>query len=173
MTLKVRKIQIDVISATLAVRLTTVENAVTMREWGRAHGVTPHSLSDAMKSQVKGWVCEEAASIVGFAMGDRSKGEVPVVAVRPEYKRKGIGRSLLTHVREWLFSEQHDEIWLLANPDPLIRATGFFRKRGWQATGTFMGNNEVLKLGKGENPIANTPTKWTTTISTSASEQDQ
>lgn len=126
MTRKVRKIQIDVISATFAVRLTTVENAVTMREWGRAHGVTPHSLSDAMKSQVKGWVCEEAASIVGFAMGDRSKGEVPVVAVRPEYKRKGIGRSLLTHVREWLFSEQHDEIWLLANPDPLIRATGFF-----------------------------------------------
>jgi hypothetical protein len=39
--------------------------------------------------------------------------------------------------------------------------------------GTFMGNNEVLKLGKGKNPIANTPTNWTATISTSASEQDQ
>jgi hypothetical protein len=46
-------------------------------------------------------------------------------------------------------------------------------KLGWQATGTFMGNNEVLKLGKGKNPIDNTPTDWAATFSTSASEQDQ
>lgn len=173
MTLKIREMEIDDIPATFAVRLSTVENAVTMAELERDYGVTPHSLSEAMKSHVKGWVCEDAASIVGFAMGDRSNGEVLVVAVRPEYERKGIGKSLLIHVQEWLFSEQHDEIWLLANPDPHVRATGFYRKLGWQATGTFMGNNEVLKLGKGKNPIANTPTNWTATISTSASEQDQ
>jgi len=118
-------------------------------------------------------MCEDVASIVGFAMGDQSNGEVLVVAVRPEYERKGIGKSLLIHVQEWLFSEQHDEIWLLANPDPHVRATGFYRKLGWQATSTFMGNNEVLKLGKGKNPIANTPTDWAATFSTSASEQDQ
>jgi ribosomal protein S18 acetylase RimI-like enzyme len=166
MTLKVREMEIDDIPATFAVRLSTVENAVTMAELEeRDYGVTPHSLSEAMKSHVKGWVSEDAASIVGFAMGDRSNGEVLVVAVRPEYERKGIGKSLL--------SEQHDEIWLLANPDPHVRATGFYRKLGWQATGTFMGSNEVLKLGKGKNPIANTPTNWTATISTSASEQDQ
>jgi len=173
MTLKVHEIEIDDIPATFAVRLTTVENAVTMAELERDYVVTPNSLSEAMKSHVKGWVCEDAASIVGFAMSDRSNGEVPVVAVRSEYERKGIGKNLLIHVWEWLFSEQHDEIWLLANPDPHVRATGFYRKLGWQAKGTLMGNNEVLKLGKGKKPTANTPAKWTATISTSASEQDQ
>lgn len=103
MTLKVREMEIDDIPATFAVKLSTVENAVTMPELERDYGITPHSLSEAMKSHVKGWVCEDAASTVGFAMGD----------------------------------------------------------------------NEVLKLGKGKNPIANTPTDWAATISTSASEQDQ
>ena len=173
MTLKTRKVEIDGIPATFAVRLSTVENAVTMAELERDCDVTPHSLSEAMKSHVKGWVCEDAASIVGFAMGARSNGEVLVVAVCPEYERRGIGKSLLRHVQEWLFSEQHDEIWLLANPNPYIRARGFYRKLGWQATAAFKGNNELLKLGKGKNPIADTPTGWAATFSTSASEQDQ
>ena len=148
MTLKIREMEINDFPATFAVRLSTVENPVTMAELERDYGVTPRSLSEAMKSHVRGWVCEDAARIVGFAMGDRTTGEVQVVAVRPEYERKGIGKDLLMHVQEWLFSEHHDEIWLLANPDPSVRATGFYRKLGWRATGTFRGNDVVLKLGK-------------------------
>ncbi len=84
-------------------------------------------------------------------MGDRSNGEVQVVAVLPEYEGRGIGNSLLTHVQTWLFSEGHEEIWLLANPDPNIRAHGFYRKLGWRTTGAQREGDEVMKLRRTEN----------------------
>jgi ribosomal protein S18 acetylase RimI-like enzyme len=122
-----RQMQISDLPAALAVRLSTVENAITMEELASDYGITPQSVSVAMKSHVKGWLCEASGRIVGFAMGDRSNGEVQVVAVLPEYEGRGIGKNLLTRVQTWLFSERHEEIWLLANPDPNIRAHTFYR----------------------------------------------
>jgi len=116
----------------------------------RDYGITPRSLSEAMKSHVKGWLCEDSGTVVGFAMGDLSSGEVQVVAVRPEYEGKGIGGNLLMRVQSRLFSEGHEEIWLLANPDPNIRAHGFYRKLGWQAAGTLKRDDEVMKLRRAE-----------------------
>ncbi len=104
-----------------------------------------------MKSHVKGWLCEASERVVGFAMGDRSNGEVQVVAVLPEYEGRGIGKSLLTRVQTWLFSEGHEEIWLLANPDPNLRAHGFYRKLGWRATGSLREDDEVMKLRRTES----------------------
>ena len=141
-----RPMTIDDIPAALAVRVSTMENRLTMEELERDYGVTPESLAAAMKSDVKGWVCEDAGSVVGFAMGDRSNGEVSVVAVLPAYERRGIGRNLLARVQGWLFSEGHEEIWLQATPDPNIRAYGFYRKLGWRAAGTTEGDAEVMKL---------------------------
>ena len=91
-----------------------------------------------------GWLCEDSGVVVGFSMGDRLNGEVQVVAVLPEYEGNGIGKSLLTKVQNWLFSEGHEEIWLGANPDPTIRAFGFYRKLGWQATGRMKGDDEIM-----------------------------
>jgi GNAT superfamily N-acetyltransferase len=148
--------QISDLPTALAVRLSTVENAITMEELESDYGITPQSLSEAMTSHVKGWLCEadgrEASEIVvGFAMGDRSNGEVQVVAVLPEYEGMGIGKSLLTRVQTWLFSEGHEEIWLLANPDPNIRAHTFYRKLGWRATGSLRKDDEVMKLRRTES----------------------
>jgi len=142
--------QIDDLPAVFAVRLSTIENAVTMEEMEDRYGVTPQSLSEAMKSHVKGWLCEDSGSVVGFSMGDGSKGEVQVVAVLPEYEGRGIGKILLARVQTWLFSMGHEEIWLLANPDPSTRAHGFYRRQGWHATGTMRHGDEVLKLGKAD-----------------------
>lgn len=80
MMLKIREMEIDDIPATFGVRLSTIENAVTMSELERDYGVIPHSLSEAMKSHVKGWVCEDAANIVGFAtleIPHAARGELP------------------------------------------------------------------------------------------------
>ncbi len=146
-----RQMQISDLPAALAVRLSTVENAIAMEELERDYGITPQSLSAAMKSHVKGWLCEASGRVVGFAMGDRSSGEVQVVAVRPEYEGRGIGKSLLTRVQTWLFSEGHEEIWLLANPDPNVRAHTFYRKLGWRATGSLREDDEVMKLRRTES----------------------
>ncbi len=148
MNFSYRQMQIVDIPAAFAVRLSTVENAVTLEEMEDDYGVTPQSLSMAMRSHVRGWLCEDSGQVVGFAMGDRLNGEVQVVAVRPEYEGRGIGKNLLTRVQTWLFSESHEEIWLLANPDSNTRAHGFYRKLGWQATGKRRDSDEVMKLRK-------------------------
>ena len=150
MALTYRQMEISDLPAAFAVRLSTIENAITMDELERDYGITPDSLADAMRSDVKGWLCEDGGTVVGFSMGDRSNGEVQVVAVRPDYEGRGVGKTLLAEVQAWLSSEGHREIWLYANSDPDIRATGFYRKLGWQATGVMRGDDQVLKLSLGE-----------------------
>ena len=148
MKLSYRPMTVDDIPAALGVRVSTIENRLSMEDLERDYGVTPESLSEAMKLDVKGWVCEDTGRVVGFAMGDRSNGEVSVVAVLPAHERHGIGKNLLMRVQSWLFSEGHEEIWLYATPDPNIRAYGFYRKLGWRAAGTTESDAEVMKLRK-------------------------
>ena len=150
MTRRYREMTIDDLPATFAVRLSTVENAITMEELERDYAITPDSLAAAMAAQVRGWLCEEAGTVVGFAMGDGANGEVQVVAVRPEYEAKGIGKALLARVRDWLFLQGYREVWLRANPDPGIRAHGFYRRLGWRATGRMVGDDEIMVLRNAE-----------------------
>ena len=144
MKLRYRKMTTADLPAVFSVRLSTIENAITMKELDEDYGITPESLTKAMNSHVSGWLCEDSGVVVGVSMGDRLNGEVQVVAVLPEYEGNGIGKSLLTKVQDWLFSEGHEEIWLGANPDPTIRAFGFYRKLGWQATGRMKGDDEIM-----------------------------
>lgn len=144
MTLKYREVRADDLPAVFDVRLSTRENAVTMAELEEVYGVTPETLAEAMKTHVKGWLCEDGGKVVGFSMGDRSNAEVQVVAILPGHEGRGIGRALLERVQAWLYSAGHEEIWLLANPDPNVRATGFYRKLGWQRTGKLRGDDKVL-----------------------------
>jgi ribosomal protein S18 acetylase RimI-like enzyme len=134
------------LTAAFDVRLATVENAVTMEELAEDYGITPESLAAAMETHVQGWLCEDGGRAVGFAMGDRSNGEVQVVAVLPSHEGRGIGKALLLAVQDWLFAEGHEEIWLGANPDPAVRASGFYRRLGWRRTGVMKGGDEVLRL---------------------------
>ena len=136
----------DDLPAVFSVRLSTIENAIAMQELEEDYDVTPKSLTEAMNSHVSGWLCEDSEAVVGFSMGDRLNGEVQVVAVLPEYEGNGIGKSLLTKVQKWLFSAGHEEIWLGANPDPTLRAYGFYRKLGWKATGRLKGDDEIMVL---------------------------
>jgi ribosomal protein S18 acetylase RimI-like enzyme len=133
------------VDAVLHLRTLTRENALTMEELAE-RGITPESTSRLLEEDVKGWVCEESGEILGFAMGDGRSGEVLVLAVLPEHEGRGIGRRLLSSVQDWLFSRGHSELWLLENPDPAVRAYGFYRSLGWLPTGEFRGEEQVLKL---------------------------
>ena len=150
MALAFRRMTTDDLPAAFELRVSTAENAVTLAELEADYGITPESLAQDMQREVRGWLCETAGEVpgalVGFAMGDRATGEVQVVAVRPGHEGLGIGRRLLAAVRDWLVSEGHDEIWLLSNPDPGVRAHGFYRRLGWRPTGERRGCDEVLTL---------------------------
>jgi ribosomal protein S18 acetylase RimI-like enzyme len=117
------------------VRLSTRENNVTITELEEDYGITPESVAEAMKTNVKGWVCEVSKKVVGFSMGNRTTGEVEVIAVLPDYEGRDIGKKLLSLAQEWLFASGQKEIWLYSNPDPDTRAYGFYRRLGWKSTG--------------------------------------
>ena len=128
------------------VRTSTRENVVTLEDLKTRHGLTPATLTEAMLGTVGGWVCTDSDRIAGFAMGDRATGEVTVVAVLPAYEGLGIGKKVLALVRDWLFESGHEEVWLMATPDPTIRAYGFYRALGWRANGTRIQGEEKMVL---------------------------
>ncbi len=133
------------IDEVLRVRISTRENSMTM-EGLAALGITPQSVSRTLGENAKGWVCEESGKIVGFTMGDGTSSEMLVLAVLPEHEGHGIGRHLMELVQTWLFSKGHRELWLLENPDPSIRAYGFYRSLGWNPTGEYRNGEQVLRL---------------------------
>ncbi len=97
-----------------------------------ALGITHDSVRDLLKDSHRGWLCEAEGQVVGFAMGNKTNGEMWVIAVLAEYEGRGIGKHLLTLVEDWLFSEGWDEVWLTTDPDETIRAVGFYRHLGWE-----------------------------------------
>ncbi len=149
MPLTYRQMRAEDVPAALAVRLSTRENAITLQELKEDYGVTPQSMADELGSDASGWVCEDDGRLVGFSMGNGLNGEIAVVAVAPEYEGRGVGKTVLAHTQNWLFSLGYEEIWLLANPDPNVRASGFYEKLGWWATGIMKGHDQVLKLKTG------------------------
>jgi GNAT superfamily N-acetyltransferase/catechol 2,3-dioxygenase-like lactoylglutathione lyase family enzyme len=130
-----------------SIRARTRENAVS-KERLAALGITPESLmADMAHGRVKGWVCSDAETLVGFCSGDSETGEVLVLAVLPQYEGRGIGARLLAYVVEWLRSAGLGRIWLAATSDFRARAHGFYRSRGWRPTGERLQNgDEILSL---------------------------
>lgn len=136
------------LESVFAVRLATRENRVTMEELADDYGITLDGLAQDMRTHLRGWLAEDGRRAVGFSMGDATTGEVQVVAVHPDYEDRGLGKALLARVVDWLFAQKHAEVWLRANPDPSLRAFGFYRKLGWQRTGEVRGSEEILRLSR-------------------------
>lgn len=118
-----RKVERKDVPELFSVRIATRENRMTMQALA-AMGITPGSTIEALAHSVAGWLCEIDGKTVGFSMGHKDTGEMLVVAVLPEYEKRGIGKRLMELTQNWLFSHWHREIWLLENPDPNIRAHG-------------------------------------------------
>lgn len=133
------------IPATMEMRGRTRENAVTREEMERDYGITPEGVAADMEKGLFGWVVETGGGIVGFAMGDERSGEVGVVALLPDWEGRGIGRNLLHRVTTHLLAAGHDRLWLYANPDPDVRASGFYERLGWRASGERHGEDVVLE----------------------------
>jgi ribosomal protein S18 acetylase RimI-like enzyme len=145
MTLLYREIEAPDVPELFRIRTKTRENRVSM-EWLARMGITPESVRRSIEDNVRGWVCEDSGKIAGFVMGDGNTGEMLVIALLPEYEGRGIGNELMTRVQDWLFTRGHAELWLTANPDPAVRAHGFYRKLGWRAVEGGREGEEVMKL---------------------------
>ena len=82
--MKFREILEDDVPDLFPVRTATHENRLTLDELS-ALGITEESVKQKMKGSFKGWLCEVDDQVVGFAMGDKSTGELWVIAVLPAY----------------------------------------------------------------------------------------
>ena len=144
----IREMTVADLPEVFAVRISTVENNVTLRELKDEYGLTPDSLAASMRRSAKGWVFEIDGKIVGFAMGNCESGEMTVIAVLGKFERRGIGEKLLMQVTNWLFHHGHDEVWLVTTPDPSFRAYGFYQSQGWIATGEIIDEEEKFVFRK-------------------------
>jgi GNAT superfamily N-acetyltransferase len=125
-----REITTDDIPALFEVRTQTDENNFT-REELLSLGIDYDSVRERLTTTCKGWLCETEGKVTGFAMGDRETGELWVIAVLPEYIKRGIGGRLLSLVEKWLFSKGCVRLWLTTDIDVELRAYSFYLHNGW------------------------------------------
>lgn len=149
MTVTFRQVCEADIEELLDVRAATRENALSRDQLARM-GITAAAIAESLAAgTTRGWVCSRDSRIVGFCMGDSERGEVLVLALLPDYERRGIGKALLSRVVDWLGSFNPPRIWLGTSPNPDTRAHGFYRALGWQPTGeTDAHGDEVLVLSQ-------------------------
>jgi ribosomal protein S18 acetylase RimI-like enzyme len=139
-----RQTQACDVDALFWIRARTRENPIS-KERLASLGITPESTASVLRSgRVKGWVALDGSYLVGFCNGDGQTGEMLVLAVLPEYERRGIGRRLLSHTAQLLKSSGLSTIWLAASPDPQLRAFGFYRHLGWNPTGEALRNGDQI-----------------------------
>jgi GNAT superfamily N-acetyltransferase len=82
------------------------------------------------------WV--EDRRIVGFSAADPRNGNIFALFVEEAHEGRGIGRALFERACEVLIDARCPRMWLTTWPG--TRAEGFYRKAGWQVTGTDDGN---------------------------------
>lgn len=137
----------DDASACVALRGRTRENAVSVEGLAR-YGITVDSwAADIASGRLPGHVCTLSGVMQGYAFGDRTSGEVVVLALLPAVEGQGVGRELLARVVSDLAGAGHRRLFLGCSPDPAVRSHGFYRHLGWQSTGQFDAHgDEVLEL---------------------------
>src|SRR5262245_52382647 len=129
--MRIREITEADIPDLFAVRVATHENRLTREELASL-GITEESVKERLNGSFKGWLCEVDHQVVGFAMGDRSTGELWVIAVLPDYIGQGIGSALLRRVEDWLQVNGCTQLWLTTDIDTQRKAYTFYRQHGWR-----------------------------------------
>jgi GNAT superfamily N-acetyltransferase len=125
-----REITAADVPALFDLRPRTRENVMTVEELRRL-GITPESVTKSLTETTRGWLCEDGAKVVGFTLADRATEEFLVIAVLPEYERRGIGNELMSRVEGWLAASGCTRSWLTTDIDTSLRAYRFYRRRGW------------------------------------------
>lgn len=138
------------LAATYAVRASTRDNPIPESRL-LEKGITPEAVwAGFTRGDYVGWVCEADGVVIGFCTGDAATGEVLVLALPPDFEKKGIGARLLALVIEGMREKGSPRLWLAASPDPRIRAHGFYRANGWAPTGEVLENGDEILAYKGK-----------------------
>ena len=141
-----REIVPDDMDAIFDVSVRTWHNPNGAEEMARM-GITHEAVLALMEKSHRGWLAEDEGEVVGFVMGDKTSGEMWVIAVLKEYENRGIGRSLMKLIEDWLIEEGCEELWLTTDTDEGYRAVGFYRRLGWKDWKVEDGDRFMKKAG--------------------------
>ena len=111
-----------------------VRNAVKENMLSDPALVPDKDVVEYITNRGKGWVCETAGKIVGFAMVDLIDNNVWALFVHPDFEANGIGKKLHQIMMDWYFSQTKVKIWL--GTDPKSRAYKFYQMQGWKEVDT-------------------------------------
>ncbi|HVJ61142.1 MAG TPA: GNAT family N-acetyltransferase [Tahibacter sp.] len=136
MTIVYRKAVPEDTADCIALRGKTRENAFNVEQLA-AVGVTLGSWRAGIDSGAcPGYVGMADGRLAGYCFGDRDTGEIVVLALLPEHEGRGIGRTLLNLVIDLLRDCGFEKLFLSCSADPTTRSYGFYRRLGWQFTGS-------------------------------------
>ncbi|KAI9447047.1 GCN5-like N-acetyltransferase [Russula earlei] len=121
-------------------QIQVVRNAVTENRLSDPGLVTDNDCKVFLMIRGKGWVCEVNNQVVGFAIADLEDNNIWALFVLPAFEGKGIGSRLHDIMLDWYFKQGKEHVWLGTAPG--TKAEAFYRKHGWQETGTH-GSKEI------------------------------
>lgn len=121
-------------------QIMTIRFAVTENRLSDPNKVTAQMCCDYLDALGRGWVYEEAGSIIGFSYAAKD-GSIWALFVLPEHEGRGVGSRLLGAAVDWLFAEGHPEIRLSTGVN--TRAERFYATQGWQR-GEYKDGDEVV-----------------------------
>jgi GNAT superfamily N-acetyltransferase len=121
-----RQARVEDIAAMHRVRLAVKENRLR-------RVITENDYVPTLSGAGRGWVVESQGEIVGFAIGDKTSGNVWALFVHPDHEGRGYGRRLFAAMLEWFRAEGVTRLQLTT--DPGTRAQKFYETAGWTAAG--------------------------------------
>jgi GNAT superfamily N-acetyltransferase len=95
--------------------------------------VRDEDVRDAIERTGRGWVIESDGTVVGFAIGNATNGNLWALFVDPDHERHGHGRRLHDTAVAWLRAQGLERLWLTTEPG--TRAQRFYERAGWQLVG--------------------------------------
>ncbi|MGF6848256.1 GNAT superfamily N-acetyltransferase [Chitinophaga sp. W3I9] len=102
--------------------------------------VTTSDYIQYLTTDGRGWLCESAGVIVGFAIVDTHRHNIWALFVDPRTEAVGVGRELQRLMLDWYFAVYQTSLWLGTSPG--TRAERFYTRSGWKNAG-LMKNGEV------------------------------
>jgi GNAT superfamily N-acetyltransferase len=126
--MKIRVAEITDIPAMHRIRLAVRENVLTNPLAVQEADYVPY-----LTQKGKGWVCERAGELLGFAIVDLENKNVWALFVDPASEGQGLGSALHDGMLVWYFSQT--DVPLHLGTAAGTKAELFYQKRAWEKVG--------------------------------------
>ena len=132
---------------------TSVRENYQSREEIAELGITPDSVVKMLQTDCNAWIAELENQSIGFSIANKTEKTIFGIFVLPSFEGQGAGRALMQAAEDWLWFHDIEEIWLLTDQNPKLRAYGFYLHLGWiplgvESDGIFEGEMKFIKRRK-------------------------